>query len=175
MAELARRWRALARIQRQFAAAAGGIALGVLLLLTAVSPLQLLGALAVALGLLTARFGSRVPDAWLLAPRQAWTPLANGARRIAPRWLWPALVGLVLAGLFALLVVRLVVNAPVTGATAEQLAKGLLGLLMLASLALWSARSLPCRLRESRFAGSRLFRLPDPSPPADTPAPPAEP
>lgn len=175
MADLARRWRALSRLQRQFAVTAGGIALGVLLLLTTLPLLQLAGALAVAVALLVARFASRVPDAWLLDPRVAWPAVAPKARRLAPRWLWPALVGGLLAGLLTLLVVRLFVDAPITSATAEQAAKGLLGLLMLASLALWGVRSVPRRLRASRLAGSRLFRLPEPTPPADAPVPTPEP
>lgn len=116
-----------------------GITLGVLLLATGVAALQLLGALGVTGGLLAARFGARLPEAWWGDPRRHLARGWPAARQRIPRRAWPAAVLGLVGVAAAVLVGRLLTAGELGWWTLGDFAKGAIALAMMATLALWGA------------------------------------
>jgi hypothetical protein len=154
------RWRTQPRHVQHLTLVVAGIVLGVGCILTGAAPLQLLGWLLLAAGLGLARTGDRVPAAWIEAPHRAARPLWATVRGALPGWTWPALVGVIVLAALGYMVDGVFVRGAVTVDAAEQFAKGLIGLAMIATLALLGTDGLPRRVRTSRLAAFRPFRAP---------------
>jgi hypothetical protein len=139
----------------------GGIAGGVLLLATGIALVQLVGALLVLLGLLMARCGASLPAAWWSDPAAQLPDVRVQLRRVVPGWAWdvPAVALLLIAAIW--LVRRVLAAEGLSTGALEDLAKGGVGLALLAALLLWRADGIASRWLHR---AGRRFLVQDPEP-----------
>jgi hypothetical protein len=147
-----------------------GIVIGVLLIATGLTLLQLVGVAAIGFGLLLARGWVRIPDTWWSNPRGQFAVARRGVRRRIPVWAGQATVA-VLIGVGAIALARHVVSDGLGASSLGDLGKGAIALAMMATLLFWSADRLPVRLRRRNENSSKSQRpkaVSDPGARADT-------
>jgi hypothetical protein len=140
----------LSQRSRVMLATAGGIVVGVLLVATGWAPAQLLGALLIGAGLVLARGGTQLAEAWFSDPRAQVVTIRRRVRQVTPVWAWQATIGALLLLALMVMTVSLLTDSPLSLGTLEDFGKGAIALVMMASLAFWNLNGLPWRFNRRR-------------------------